>query len=74
MAVERRRPLQHARVSVLRSLNRNVERVFNPDSPLLLFFLPCMPPSLLRFGEKFERNVSGKIYERKREKPNKLSH
>lgn len=32
MAAERRGPLLHARVGVLRALNRNVERVFNPDS------------------------------------------
>jgi hypothetical protein len=31
MAAEGRGPLMHARVGVLRALNRNVERVFNPD-------------------------------------------
>jgi hypothetical protein len=31
MAAEGRGPLLHARVGVLRALNRNVERVFNPD-------------------------------------------
>jgi hypothetical protein len=31
MAAEHRGPLLHARVGVLRALNRNVERVFNPD-------------------------------------------
>jgi hypothetical protein len=31
MAAESRGPLMHARVGVLRALNRNVERVFNPD-------------------------------------------
>jgi hypothetical protein len=31
MAAEGRWPLMHARVGVLRALNRNVERVFNPD-------------------------------------------
>jgi hypothetical protein len=31
MAAENRGPLMHARVSMLRALNRHVERVFNPD-------------------------------------------
>jgi hypothetical protein len=31
MAAEGRGPLMPARVGVLRALNRNVERVFNPD-------------------------------------------
>jgi hypothetical protein len=31
MAAEGRGPLMHARVGVIRALNRNVERVFNPD-------------------------------------------
>ena len=31
MAAEDRRPLLHARVGMLRTLNRNVERVFNRD-------------------------------------------
>jgi hypothetical protein len=31
MAAENRGPLMHARVGMLRALNRNVERVFNPD-------------------------------------------
>jgi hypothetical protein len=31
MAAENRGPLLHARVGVLRALNRHVERVFNPD-------------------------------------------
>ena len=31
MAAESRGPLLHARVGMLRALNRNVERVFNPD-------------------------------------------
>jgi hypothetical protein len=31
MAAEGRGPLLHARVGVLRALNRNVERKFNPD-------------------------------------------
>jgi hypothetical protein len=31
MAAERRGPLLHARVGVLRALDRNVERVFKPD-------------------------------------------
>ena len=31
MAAEVRGPLMHARVGVLPALNRNVERVFNPD-------------------------------------------
>jgi hypothetical protein len=31
MAAEGRGPLMHARVGVLRALNRNVERVFDPD-------------------------------------------
>jgi hypothetical protein len=31
MAAEARGPLMHARVGVLRALNRNVERVFNSD-------------------------------------------
>jgi hypothetical protein len=31
MAAENRGPLMHARIGVLRALNRNVERVFNPD-------------------------------------------
>jgi hypothetical protein len=31
MAAEGRGPLMQARVGVLRALNRNVERVFNPD-------------------------------------------
>jgi hypothetical protein len=31
MAAESRGPLMHARVGMLRALNRNVERVFNPD-------------------------------------------
>jgi hypothetical protein len=31
MAAEDRGPLMHARVGVLRALNRNVERTFNPD-------------------------------------------
>jgi hypothetical protein len=31
MAAEGRGPLMHARAGVLRALNRNVERVFNPD-------------------------------------------
>ena len=31
MAAEGRGPLLHARVGVLRTLNRNVERVFNPS-------------------------------------------
>jgi hypothetical protein len=31
MAAEGRGPLLHARVGMLRALNRNVERVFNPD-------------------------------------------
>jgi hypothetical protein len=31
MAAERRGPPLHARVGILRGLNRNVERVFNPN-------------------------------------------
>jgi hypothetical protein len=31
MAAEGRGPLMHARVGMLRALNRHVERVFNPD-------------------------------------------
>ena len=31
MAAEDRGPLMHARIAMLRALNRNVERVFNPD-------------------------------------------
>jgi hypothetical protein len=31
MAAEDRGPLMHARIGMLRALNRNVERVFNPD-------------------------------------------
>ena len=31
MAAENRGPLMHARVGVLRALNSDVERVFNPD-------------------------------------------
>jgi hypothetical protein len=31
MAAENRGPLMHARVGVLRALNRDVERVFSPD-------------------------------------------
>jgi hypothetical protein len=31
MAAEGRGPMLHARVGVLRALNRNVERTFNPD-------------------------------------------
>ena len=31
MAAEDRGPLMHARIGVMRALNRNVERVFNPD-------------------------------------------
>ena len=31
MAAEDRGPLMHARTGMLRALNRNVERVFNPD-------------------------------------------
>jgi hypothetical protein len=31
MAAEDRGPLLHARIGMLRALNRNVERVFNPD-------------------------------------------
>ena len=31
MAAEDRGPLQHARVGMLRALNRHVEREFNPD-------------------------------------------
>jgi hypothetical protein len=31
MAAEGRGPLLHARVGMLRALNRNVERVFSPD-------------------------------------------
>jgi hypothetical protein len=31
MAAEDRGPLMHARVGVMRALNRHVERVFNPD-------------------------------------------
>ena len=31
MAAEDRGPLMHARIGVLRALNRNVERVVNPD-------------------------------------------
>ena len=31
MAAERRGPLMHARIGVLRALNRNVERLFNLD-------------------------------------------
>ena len=31
MAAEGRGPLLHARVGMLRALNRHVERVFNPD-------------------------------------------
>jgi hypothetical protein len=31
IAAEGRGPLMHARVGVLRALNRNVERVFSPD-------------------------------------------
>ena len=30
-AAEDRGPLMHARIGMLRALNRNVERVFNPD-------------------------------------------
>jgi hypothetical protein len=36
MAAENRGPLMHARIGMLRALNRNVERVFNPDSTYLL--------------------------------------
>ena len=31
MAAEGRGPVMHARIGVLRALNRNVERVFNPS-------------------------------------------
>jgi hypothetical protein len=31
MAAEGRGPLMHARIGMLRALNRNLERVFNPD-------------------------------------------
>jgi hypothetical protein len=31
MAAEDRGPLMHARIGMLRALNRHVERVFNPD-------------------------------------------
>ena len=31
MAAEDRGPLMHAHVGMMRALNRNVERVFNPD-------------------------------------------
>ena len=31
MAAEGRGPLMHARIGVLRALNRHVERAFNPD-------------------------------------------
>jgi hypothetical protein len=31
MAAENRGPLLHARIGMLRALNRNVERVFNPS-------------------------------------------
>ena len=31
MAAEGRGPLMHARIGVMRALNRHVERVFNPD-------------------------------------------
>lgn len=31
MAAEDKGPLMHARIGVMRALNRNVERVFNPD-------------------------------------------
>ncbi len=31
MAAEDRGPLMHARIGMLRALNRNVVRVFNPD-------------------------------------------
>jgi hypothetical protein len=31
MAAEGRGPLMHARIGMLRGLNRNVERTFNPD-------------------------------------------
>ncbi len=31
MAAENRGPLMHARIGMLRALNRNVERVFNPS-------------------------------------------
>jgi hypothetical protein len=31
MAAEDRGPMMHARIGMLRALNRNVERVFNPD-------------------------------------------
>jgi len=31
MAAEGRGPVMHARIGVLRALNRNVARVFNPD-------------------------------------------
>jgi hypothetical protein len=31
MAAENRGPLMHARIGMLRALNVNVERVFNPD-------------------------------------------
>jgi hypothetical protein len=31
MAAEGRGPLMHARIGMLRALNRNVERVFNPN-------------------------------------------
>jgi hypothetical protein len=31
MAAEDRGPLMHARIGMLRALNRNVERVFNPS-------------------------------------------
>jgi hypothetical protein len=31
MAAEGRGPLMHARIGMLRALNRHVERVFNPD-------------------------------------------
>ena len=31
MAAEGRGPLMHARMGMLRALNRNVERVFNPN-------------------------------------------
>jgi hypothetical protein len=31
MAADGRRPLMHVRIGILRALNRNVERTFNPD-------------------------------------------
>jgi hypothetical protein len=64
MAAEGRGPLMHARVGMLRALNRNVERVFNPDRKDTHWGRPRCRHSrsiLPGFGSSFALSQAGSV-------------